>query len=97
MRLFTNHEKNNMKISLIIFSHLVLHTTKASHMTCCNGLLKIHPIHPGINNAINFSPTCSGKYRLSHERQGISVLSLERQYHILSRVSAVNEGRNMIS
>ena len=25
MRLFTNHEKNNMKISLIIFLHLVPH------------------------------------------------------------------------
>ena len=27
----------------------------------------------------------------------ISVLSLERRYHILSRVSAANEGQNMIS
>ena len=27
----------------------------------------------------------------------ISLLSLERRYHILSRVSAANEGQNMIS
>ena len=33
-----------------------------------------------------------------HKRgEVISVLSLERRYHILSRVSAANEGQNMIS
>ena len=37
--------------------------------------------------------------RIGHHMRGevISVLSLERRYHILSRVSAANEGQNMIS
>ena len=35
-------------------------------------------------------------YRLSYERRG-DIISLEGRYHILSRVSAANEGQNMIS
>ena len=36
-------------------------------------------------------------YRLSYERRGDISLSLEGRYHILSRVSAADEGQNMIS
>ena len=42
----------------------------------------------------NYSYICIG-YHMRGEV--ISVLSLERRYHILSRVSAANEGQNMIS
>ena len=38
-------------------------------------------------------------YHIGYHMRGevVSVLSLERRYHILSRVSAANEGQNMIS
>ena len=36
-------------------------------------------------------------YHMRMRGEVISILSLKRRYHILSRVSAANEGQNMIS